>query len=54
MDCTEVKDFEIGLAAVNNLFQDSVPVGRAAEIEEGEQAERSMSKLNTSKAPRTH
>lgn len=54
MDCTEVKDFEIGPAAVNNLFQDSVPVGRAAEIGEGAQAEWSMSKLNTSKAPRTH
>lgn len=47
MDCTEVKVFEIALVAVNNLFQDPVPVGRAAEIREGAQ-------LNTSKVSRTH
>lgn len=51
-DCTEVKDFEIGLGGVNNLFQD--PEGKAVEIREGAQAEWSMGKLNTSAASRTH
>lgn len=41
-DCTEVKDFEIGLGGVNNLFQDRE--GKAVEIREGAQAEWSMGK----------
>lgn len=39
MDYTQVKDCEIGLVAVNNLFQESEPVGRAVQIREGAQAE---------------
>lgn len=54
MDCTEVKDFEIVLVAVNNLFQDSEPVGKAVEIGKGAQAEWSMGKLHTSATSRTH
>lgn len=54
MDCTGVKDSQIGLVAVNNLFQDSVPVGRAEEIREGAQAEGRVGKLSTSTTSRTH
>lgn len=34
MDCAHVKDLEIGPGAVNNLLQDTVPMGKAAEIRE--------------------
>lgn len=34
MDHTNVKDFQIGLVAVNNLSQVAVPMGRAVEIRE--------------------
>lgn len=34
MDCTNVKDLEIGRVAVNNLSQDTVPMGRAVESRE--------------------
>lgn len=53
MDCTEVKDLEIGLVAVNNLFQDSEPVGRAVEIRERARAEGHVGKLHTSTTLRT-
>lgn len=32
MDHTNVKDFQIGLVAVNNSSQDAVPMGRAVKI----------------------
>lgn len=54
MDYTQVKDCEIGLVAVNNLFQESEPVGKAVQIREGAQAEWSVGKPNTSTTLRTH